>query len=85
MTSDTTEARAARVAGELTMAQREALLTGTFVVSGQASYRNGKVAMSAHGKVLYNLRCKGLLRDHIGTPLLSELGLATRKHLENDR
>jgi hypothetical protein len=81
--TDTTEARAARVAGELTKAQRKALLDGAFVVRGQADYRNGRLAIRADKRVRYNLCLRKMLTDYIGTPLLTPLGLLVRKHLEN--
>lgn len=64
----------------LTKAQREALV-GSFVVEGQASYRNGRLACRAHGTTLWNLKRAALLNDYRGTPLLTEAGLRVRAHL----
>ena len=76
------QAEIERVAKRLTKAQWEAL-DGAFVVQGQATWRNGRLAVRAHGKVLWNLRRARLTTDYIGTPMLTEDGLSVRRYLED--
>ena len=70
------------IAAGLSEAQKRALTNSVFEVSGQVSYRNGRLATRADKRVLWNLRCLGLLADYIGSPLLTPLGLAVRKALQ---
>jgi len=75
-----TDARA--IAAKLTKAQREAII-GAHVVEGQSIWRNGRLAVRAHGKVLWNLCVPHMLvNDYVGTPLLTDLGLAVRAILQ---
>lgn len=70
---------AERIAGELTEAQRRALTDGVYV---DENWTPPRPRMRAHGKVKWNLCCRRLLRDYIGTPTVTPLGLEVKRILE---
>ena len=66
-----------QIAASLTEAQRRALTNGVYFEDRWG----GRYRLRAHGKVKWNLCRIGLLRDYIGAPALTDLGLEVRRIL----
>jgi hypothetical protein len=65
------------IAAQLTEAQRAALIDGV----GYCARRRVH-CLRAHKTVMWNLCRRGVLRDYIGAPALTPLGLAVRQILQ---